>query len=570
MTMDSFVVSALVDELMDAIVGGRIQDSVMVDSTGIGLEIYANHRRQYLYLSADTQYPRVHLIGEKLRRGTSKPSQLALLIRRYCEGGHILHVSQPPYERILELDIIGEEGEVTLVIEPMERRSNLILVQNGMILDCARRIGPQENRYRITLPAHQYVPPPPIEGRINPADLTAEQFTNLFESLTDPELKTTSFLSSNLLGMSGLLSREAVARVGGNLTQKAVDAPISELYRVLQEEIFAPLLKREWQVGNYYQKGEIMGFSVLPLVHVERWEATATLSEAMCAHYGIPGGEDGYRVAKIPVAKMVKEGLAKEGAKLHSMQKSLRDVKDIERLKQSGELIFAYQYAIQPQQTKLVAQYDPDEPPFEIRLDPRLTATENAEAYFHRYDKSKRAQQEVPTLIEVSQHKIAYLHQLETDLDLARNWVEIDEIRQSLHQLGYWQGQVPRKIGGEKTAPLRVVSADGFVIWVGRNSRQNEEVTFKRGSAEDLWLHVRGVPGSHVVVKFDGRTIPEAVIVQAAAYAAYYSKLKHEASALVDVTQCKHVKKIKGAAVGMVMYRNETTRSVTPQSVEER
>ena len=570
MTMDSFVVSALVDELMDAIVGGRIQDSVMVDSTGIGLEIYANHRRQYLYLSADTQYPRVHLLGEKLRRGTSKPSQLALLIRRYCEGGHILHVSQPPYERILELDIIGEEGEVTLVIEPMERRSNLILVQNGMILDCARRIGPQENRYRITLPAHQYVPPPPIEGRINPADLTAEQFTNLFESLTDPELKTTSFLSSNLLGMSGLLSREAVARVGGNLTQKAVDAPISELYRVLQEEIFAPLLKREWQVGNYYQKGEIMGFSVLPLVHVERWEATATLSEAMCAHYGIPGGEDGYRVAKIPVAKMVKEGLAKEGAKLHSMQKSLRDVKDIERLKQSGELIFAYQYAIQPQQTKLVAQYDPDEPPFEIRLDPRLTATENAEAYFHRYDKSKRAQQEVPTLIEVSQHKIAYLHQLETDLDLARNWVEIDEIRQSLHQLGYWQGQVPRKIGGEKTAPLRVVSADGFVIWVGRNSRQNEEVTFKRGSAEDLWLHVRGVPGSHVVVKFDGRTIPEAVIVQAAAYAAYYSKLKHEASALVDVTQCKHVKKIKGAAVGMVTYRNETTRSVTPQSVEER
>ena len=117
---------------------------------------------------------------------------------------------------------------------------------------------------------------------------------------------------------------------------------------------------------------------------------------------------------------------------------------------------------------------------------------------------------------------------------------------------------------------MRVVSADGFVIWVGRNSRQNEEVTFKRGSAEDLWLHVRGVPGSHVVVKFDGRTIPEAVIVQAAAYAAYYSKLKHEASALVDVTQCKHVKKIKGAAVGMVTYRNETTRSVTPQSVEER
>jgi len=570
MTMDSFVVAALVDELMDTIVGGRVQDSVMVDSTGIGLEIYANHRRQYLYLSVDTQYPRVHLIGEKLRRGTAKPSQLALLIRRYCEGGHILHVSHPPFERILEMSIIGEEGEVTLVIEPMERRSNIILVQNGMILDCARRIGPQENRYRITLPAHQYVAPPPIEGRMNPADLTLESFAHLFEGLLDPELKTTSLLSSNLLGMSGLLAREAVVRAGGSVTQKAQDAHVSALYRVLTEEIFAPLLKREWQPGNYYQKGEIAGFSVLPLVHVERWESTPSLSVAMCAHYGIPGGEDGYRVAKIPVAKMIQEGLAKEGAKLNSMQKSLRDAKDIERLKQSGELIFAYQYAIQAQQTKLVAQYDPDEPAFEIRLDPRLTPTENAEAYFHRYDKAKRAHQEVPALIEDSQHKIAYLHQLETDLDLARNWVEIDEIRQSLHQLGHWNGQVPRKIGGEKTAPLRVVSADGFVMWVGRNSRQNEEVTFKRGSADDLWLHVRGVPGAHVVIKFDGRTIPEAVIQQASSHAAYYSKLRHEASVLVDVTQCKHVKKIKGAAVGMVTYRNETTRSVVPHPVEER
>jgi predicted ribosome quality control (RQC) complex YloA/Tae2 family protein len=145
------------------------------------------------------------------------------------------------------MNIIGEEGEVTLVIEPMERRSNIILVQNGMILDCARRIGPQENRYRITLPAHQYVAPPPIEGRMNPADLTLESFAPLFEGLLDPELKTTSLLSSNLLGMSGLLAREAVVRAGGSVTQKAQDAHVSVLYRVLTEEIFAPLLKREWQ-----------------------------------------------------------------------------------------------------------------------------------------------------------------------------------------------------------------------------------------------------------------------------------------------------------------------------------
>src|SRR5690554_6817673 len=121
MYLDVFTISALVDEFMDRLVGGRIQDSIDVDDTGIGLEIYANHRRQYLYMSADQSIPRIHIVPDKLRRGVTRPTQLGLLFRRFVEGGVITHVSQPSWERVIHLLVEGPEGEIEVIIEPMER-----------------------------------------------------------------------------------------------------------------------------------------------------------------------------------------------------------------------------------------------------------------------------------------------------------------------------------------------------------------------------------------------------------------------------------------------------------------
>ncbi|PJF25725.1 MAG: hypothetical protein CUN53_11335, partial [Phototrophicales bacterium] len=135
MYLDAFTLSALVDEMLDTLAGGRIQDVLDVDENGIGWEVYANHRRRYLYMSADHRQPRIHLVPDKLRRGLPKPSQVGLLMRRLVEGGFVTHISQPPWERIIQIDVEGAEGAVSVVIEPMERRSNLLLVRDGIILD---------------------------------------------------------------------------------------------------------------------------------------------------------------------------------------------------------------------------------------------------------------------------------------------------------------------------------------------------------------------------------------------------------------------------------------------------
>ena len=564
MYLDVFTLSALVDEFMDVLVGGRVQDSLSVDEMGLGLEIYADHQRRYLYMSADPTTPRIHLVPDKLRRGLALPSQLGLLFRRYVEGGIITHVSQPDWERILQIDVQGPEGDVTIVVEPMERRSNLLLLRDGTIMDCLRRVGPDENRYRVSLPSQPYVPPPPQTGKLNPFTLTLESLLGLFQQNDDPKRKTHQVLTSRLLGISPLLAKEIVYRASGATEQKADAVDPDKLLAALKV-VLAPLQRREWQPGIAEGARGVAAFSVYPLQSLDGWHRVESVSAAMTAYYSAPTGEDAYNAGKIPVREAIDEAAGKLRGKLESLQRSMTDESEREALRQSGELILAYQYAVQPGQTELRAQYDLDAPELKIALDPALTPLENAQRYFQKYNKAKGALEDVPRLIRETENVLGYLKQLQTDVDLASNWPEIDEVQQTLQAKGYWRGKPVGRIAA-KSAPLRTVSKDGFVVWVGRNSRQNEIVTFDKGGPQDLWLHTRGVAGAHVIIKFDGRQIPEAVILGAAALAAYYSASRSESSAIVDVTYRRYVRKIKGAAPGMVTYRNEETLSVAPSA----
>lgn len=566
MNLDVFAISALVDEFLDTFVGGRVQDAIDVNAFAIGLEIYANGKRHYLYMDADQNQPRVYLTGDRVRRGLQRPKQIGLLFRRYVEGGIVTHVSQPDWERILQIDVEGKEGNVEIIIEPMARRANILLVKDGIILDCMRRVGPEDNRYRLSLPAHEYVPPPPQTGKRNPFTITLEDMVGFFDQAQDPKRKTFQVLSGHLLGVSPLLAREIVFRSEGDIKQKAHDADPDGLFDVLQT-ILSPLKQRDWQFGVAKDEyGIVEAYSVYPIEHRGTWQPVESMQAAMLAYYGAPIGEDAYNTAKKPVQKAIEEAFAKTQAKLESLQRSMTDDSQREQLRQSGELILAYQYALEENQTLLKAQYDPSEPELEIALDPKLTPLDNAQRYFAKYNKAKRALDDVPRLIKETQAELELLDQLEMDLEMASNWPDIDAVQQILQQKGYWQGKRTKRMGGEQSAPIRIVTPNGFVIWIGRNSRQNEIVTFKKAGKDDFWLHARDVPGAHVIIKNDGRHIPDEVIDEAASIAAYYSKRRNDGKVPVDITRCKYVKKIKGAGQGMVTYRNERTLTAIPKS----
>ena len=198
-----------------------------------------------------------------------------------------------------------------------------------------------------------------------------------------------------------------------------------------------------------------------------------------------------------------------------------------------------------------------------IALDPDLSAVENAQAYFARYEKAKSATAEIPALIRRAQLELAYLDQLATDLALASNWPEIDEVRTALVAGGYAPQR--RRVKMQLGQPLRVLSPDGLQILVGRSARQNHQVTFRYATPDDLWLHAVDVPGAHVVVRSGGQQVPEATLICAAEMAARYSAASGEGSVLVAYTARRYVRPIRGAGPGMVTYRNEQTIAVAPQ-----
>lgn len=562
MYFDAVTIKALVDEFNTRFAGGRVQDSIEIDEDSLGLEIYANHERHYLLLSAHQQYARVHLVGEKLRRGVQKPSPLGLLMRRYVEGARIDVVHQPPWERIIIFDLDGPEGVFQLIAEPMERRANLVLVRDDMtVVDSIRRVGPQDNRIRVTLPAHPYMPPPPQTGKRDPLLLTLGLLEDVLDA--DPGEKTHMLLTRRLLGFSPQVAKEAVFRAAGEINARAGDTSARTLFDVIQA-MFGRFKAGDWQPGTVGEDGLVSAYAAYPLTYLDGWKPADSMSRAVEQFYAPYVGEGAYDAAKKPVQDVIDEAKERIQKKLDSLRRSLQDDAALEHLRQSGELLLAYQYTLAPRQTVLRAQYEVDGPELEITLDPALTPLENAQRYFEKYDKAKRARAGVPELVEATEQELAYLFQLETDLQLAANWPEIGEVQDALQANGYWRGTQTMRPGGSKSGPLKVTTESGFVIWVGRNSRQNDSVTFDKGGPDDLWLHVRGVPGAHVIIKSAGRDVPRDVLQRAASLAAYYSRARTEGRVLVDVTRRKYVRKIRGGKPGMVTYRNESPVEAVP------
>jgi predicted ribosome quality control (RQC) complex YloA/Tae2 family protein len=562
---DSLTTAAVADELRRKVLDGRVQRVVQVDPLSLGLEIYAGERYQLL-ASADAQYPRLHLVSYKLRRGVERPSQLYLLARKYVDGARLVGVEQPPFERLLSLSFAGPEGEVELLIELIERRANLILLEEQRILDAVQRVTSDINRYRTILPGQRYQPPPP-QRKLDPTDVTELQLRRLVEG-TEPQRPLWRMLVSGVAGVSPLFAREVVYRATGDAQTPAQDCDrVSPLLDAFQEALI-PYWEHEWEPGLIHdEEGEVAAFAPYPLTHLGEPKGVESISQALESYYGPLLGMEAYQAAKEPLAGAIDEGQERIRRRLKALQRQQVDPESVETLRKKGELVLAYAATMERGQRELRAQYEPEGPELVIELDPELAAVANAQLYFRQYEKAKRAAAEIPKRAAQARLELGYLEQLGTDLELADSWPEIDEVREALKAAGFWRRPAPARPRSGAPGPRRVVSEDGFVIWVGRNSRQNELVTFKRASSDDLWLHARGIPGGHVVIKTGGRKVPDRTLRLAAQLAAGQSAARDEVDVPVDVVPRHQVRRLPGSRgrPGMVTYREPETLRVKPR-----
>lgn len=586
MPLDTWTVAALADEIENTLLGGRVQQIVQIDAGSLGFEIYNAGQRRYLLASANRQAPRLHLLDDKPRRGVDTPSPILQLLRKFVRTGWLAGVRQPPWERVLELTFDhAEYGESRLMVELIGRWANLLLLrpprQAGdaealRILDCVHRVRPEDAEARRLLPGQIYEPPPAQQGW--PPDQLTELRLRLRLEEAEPAAPLWRVLLDGLAGLSPALAREIVYRATGNARTRAGEfARLTPLLEATAAMV-ALLDQGDWQPGLLLDdQGQPADYSPYRLEHrlAEglRWQPADSISAAAMLYYarpeasaGVPAPvqSDSYASARQQVAGQIERMRNKLQRRLEAIGRELRSDEEIEQLRQAGQWILALATQIRPRQAELKL---PDGAGLEtdiIQLDPALSAADNASVYFKRYRKAKRARLVAGPRIAETEAELAYLAQLAADLVLASNRPEIDAVRAALVEAGFVRPPKTRILDQIK-GPRRLVSQEGYAILVGRNSQQNERITFEMAGPDDLWLHARGWPGSHVVIRNAGRPVSEETLHYAAGLAAFFSKARSESWVDVIATERRHVHRAPGHRLGMVLLKQETAVRVRPQ-----
>ncbi|MEI2690770.1 MAG: NFACT RNA binding domain-containing protein [Anaerolineae bacterium] len=582
MTYDFWATAAIADELRRTITPGRVQQVLQVDAASLALEVYADRARRYLLLSADLHAPRVHLLRDKPRRGVDTASTLLQLLRKYVRGAALVAVHHPPWERVLWLDFQHPEfGQTSIVVELIGRWANLLLVRgvdDFRILECLHHHRPQEGVLRPALPGQLYQPPP-AQGGMTPDAFDLAQATRLLAA-APPETPLWRVLVDSLQGVSPLAAREMVQRSLGDAQARAGQAgvmtplveTVADWVEMLHAGRWQPCLARS-------ATGAAIAFAPYLLTQHggAQIEALASISLAVEQFYGEQSESigDTYAAARRQVEASIQRAARWLEKRQVALERELRPAEEIERLRASGEWILALATQIAPRQAELALPEGVELPP--IRLDPTLPPAGNAAAYFKRYRKAQRAAAMGQPRLEALAAELSYLEQLSADLALAADRNEIDAVRTALAEAGYLRqrklarsappgslaqtGQSKIQVQG----PRRIVSQEGYTILVGRNSRQNEQITFDLAGPNDLWLHARGWPGSHVVIRSGGQPVSDETVAQAAGLAAFYSKAQREAWVDVIVVERRRVRRPPGKRhPGMARVDGERVVRVRP------
>jgi predicted ribosome quality control (RQC) complex YloA/Tae2 family protein len=577
MSFDALTLAAVTDELTPVLAEARIQKLVFVNELSVALEAFSPHTgRTYILLSADFERARVQRLRElKLpARGLERDSPFSLQIRKHLRNARIRSVHQPRLERVFELDCEQRDSSarvksVTLIVEAMGRRSNLVLVdQDRTILDAARRTPPSRNPRRPILPHVPYSPPPP-QDRLMPEELSADRLA-ADAAAGAPSLA--KYLSMRIAGLSPLAARELTFRAMGSVDATVAGVDWTRLVDVARN-FLGVIDTHAWDPTVAFDGDLPLEFAPYALTHLTdaRLERFASISEAMDVYYsrradGTPARRGDQLAAErkallAPLERAAHTTERRIAGLAHQLELAGNE-RDL--LRRAGEGILAHQADIPAG----AHAFDLDGE--RIELDPQLSAVENAQAYFARYRKAREAEERVPRLLEEARHAAEYLAELRTLVEVADQMDAIRALRREVAAASGSPAPEPKLAKPtSKSAPYRRIAlTDGCEALVGTSAEGNATVTFDLARPEDLWLHARGVPGAHVILRTNATTPPDHVLQAAAQLAATHSAARQSGSVEVDITQKRHVKKIPGGPPGLVRYSNERTLRVSP--TEER
>jgi predicted ribosome quality control (RQC) complex YloA/Tae2 family protein len=570
MAFDGVVIANLIYELRNTLLGGRINKIAQPEKDELLLTIKGQEREQYkLLLSAGAGLPLIYLT-ENTKPSPMTAPNFCMLLRKHIGSARIIDIFQPGLERVIniKLEHLDEMGDLSikyLIIELMGKHSNIIFCDDEMIIiDSIKRINQFVSSVREVLPGRKYFIPSTTEKQ-DPLTITYEDFQS---SVLKKPLPIGKALYNGLTGISPLLSNELCCRASidaGDSTESLSETAGLHLYHVFGR-LMEDVKNNAFTPNIVLKEGEPVEFSCVDLTcyHGQEILSFTSISKLLEAFYASKNAVSRIKQRSFDLRKVVTNAIDRTSKKYDLQQKQLQDTDKRDKFKVYGELITAYGYGLEPGTKNLntINYYDNLE--INIPLDPTIPPIENAKHYFEKYSKLKRTYDALTTQLKETRDELTHLESIQASLDIAIDENDLLAIKRELTEYGYVRrkftngpGKQVKKAGSAKSVkskPLHFLSSDGFHIYVGKNNYQNDELTFQFADGGDWWFHAKKIAGSHVIVKSEGKELPDHTFEEAARLAAYYSSSRASDKVEVDYVLRKNVKKPGGAKPGFVVY----------------
>ncbi|MCR5686847.1 MAG: NFACT family protein [Lachnospiraceae bacterium] len=581
MALDGITVAALTHELKGRLLGGRISKIAQPESDELLLTVKTDERNERLLISAGASLPFVYLTEENKPSPMSAPN-FCMMLRKHISGGRLVDITQPGLERIIEFDIehldeMGDKCRKILTVELMGKHSNIIFRRtDGTIIDSIKHVSLAVSSVREVLPGRQYfIPKTEDKVDLHNFILCNPTPAHLSDTLCKP-VPLSKALYTTFTGFSPVLAESLCEQAGLDSSRGANTYSSDELCKLLDAIISLDrtVTSNDFRPAVILDDGAPAEFEVTPLSQFGGMTRRYydTVSAMLISYYAERNALTRIRQKGADLRKIATTALERTIRKSELQQKQLKDTEKMDKYRLWGELLQAYGYSVAENAKSFECEDYHTGETVTIPLDPDLSAMENSVRYFDRYAKLKRTKEAVTGQLLETEADAEHLRTVLASLDIAENEDDLYQIRQELSDSGYIrQRGSSKKRSQSKSRPIHYISSDGLHIFVGKNNYQNEEITFKLANSNDWWFHAKKMPGSHVIVRCEGRELPDRTFEEAASLAAYYSSGRSMGKAEVDYVRRREIKKPGGAKPGFVIYHTNysmTAAAVIPEGVQ--
>ncbi|MBU3111838.1 Rqc2 family fibronectin-binding protein [Clostridium lacusfryxellense] len=568
MALDGIYLSSLVEEIKDIIIDCRVDKVTQPEKDEVILSFKKNRKIYKLLICSSANYPRIHFTEFNKQNPIQAP-KFCMVLRKYLNTATVLDVRQLNSDRLLIIDFkssdeLGFDSVYSLIIEIMGRHSNISLVRtrDNIIMDSIKHVSSDVNSYRVLYTGVEYIYPP-ASTKLDAFNFSYDEF---YKYITDKDIELgEKFFTGTFTGVSSNLSSELVYRYRAKYTDFDLDH--SQNIYDFTVGVFNNMSKNVF-LATYAMNGKLKDFHSVELTslkdcEIEKYDSPSKLIEDF---YFRKDKHDRLNAKSSNLQKIVNNNISRCDKKVRILTQTLNDCENKGTYKLHGELLTANIYSLKKGDkiASLVNYYSENGENIEIKLDEHKTPSQNVQYYYKKYNKFKIAEEMALVQMNLTNNELQYLHSVLTNIINVENYNGIEDIKNELIETEYITIKKHGKSKKAKpTKPMHFISSEGIDIYVGRNNIQNDLLTLKLANKNDMWLHTKDIPGSHVIIKHIG-DIPETTLLEAGNLSAYFSKSQNSSSVPVDYTQVRNVKKPSGAKPGMVIYSTNKTIYVTP------